>query len=166
MGLEMLQRLTLEALRARAAQQIRVELPPPDSVAHRRGIGNADRLLPDRTDAKAGDLLKRRLLAVLFDVDFEETVYRYRFQGTVFAEREGFMVSSDFGAAIRTLTPGGFGEIVAGVYNGEGYNRAEPNNEKAFMIRGTVRPFPTGNALARGFRGTLLWTEARGLSRW
>ena len=90
-------------------------------------------------------------------IDFEEAVYRYRFQGTVFAEREGFMVSSDFGVAIRTLTPGGFGEIMAGVYNGEGYARADPNIQKAFEIRGTLRPFPSGN-LPRGLRLTVFYT--------
>jgi hypothetical protein len=90
-------------------------------------------------------------------IDFEESVYRYRFQGTVFAEREGFMVSSDFGAAIRTLTPGGYGEIMAGVYNGEGYTKADPNNQKAIEIRGTLRPFPSGN-LPRGLRLTVFYT--------
>ena len=91
-------------------------------------------------------------------IDFEETVYRYRFQGTVFAEREGFMSSADFGAAIRTLTPGGYGEIMAGVYNGEGYTRADPNNQKAIEIRGTLRPFPSGN-LPRGLRVTAFYTR-------
>ena len=57
-------------------------------------------------------------------VDFEESVYRYRFQGTVFAEREGFVTSSDSGAFVRTLVPGGYGEIIAGVFNGEGFARA------------------------------------------
>jgi hypothetical protein len=76
-------------------------------------------------------------------VDFEESVYRYRFQGTVFAEREGFMVSSDFGAALRTLPPGGHGEIMAGVFNGEGFARRIP-------IEGDrdprhTRPFPSAN---------------------
>src|SRR5439155_8248639 len=28
-------------------------------------------------------------------VDFQEGIYRYRFQGTVFSEREGFLASSD-----------------------------------------------------------------------
>lgn len=90
-------------------------------------------------------------------IDFEETVYRYRFQGTVFAEREGFMSSADFGAAIRTLTPGGYGEIMAGVYNGEGYTRADPNNQKAIEIRATLRPFPSGN-LPRGLRATAFYS--------
>ena len=90
-------------------------------------------------------------------VDFEETVYRYRFQGQVFAEREGYMTSSDFGASIRTLIPRGYGEIVAGVYNGEGFIRADPNDRKAFEIRGTLRPLPSSN-LPRGLRLTGFYT--------
>ena len=38
-------------------------------------------------------------------VDFEEAMYRYRFQGTIFADREGFLSSSDFGASFRTPFP-------------------------------------------------------------
>src|SRR5204863_7126232 len=30
-------------------------------------------------------------------IDFDEGIYRYRFQGTVFVEREGFLSSSDVG---------------------------------------------------------------------
>jgi len=86
-------------------------------------------------------------------VDFEETVYRYRFQGGVFAEREGYVTSSDYGAIGRTLLPRGYGEIYGGVYNGEGFARADPNDQKAFEIRGTIRPFPSGN-LSRGLRLT------------
>src|SRR5215208_1590033 len=35
-------------------------------------------------------------------VDFMEGIYRYRFQGTVFSEREGFLSSSDAGASFHT----------------------------------------------------------------
>ena len=56
-------------------------------------------------------------------VDFEESVYRYRFQGTVFAEREGFLSSSDVGASFHYNLPGNYGDVHAGVYNGENYNR-------------------------------------------
>ena len=90
-------------------------------------------------------------------IDYQESVYRYRFQGTLFAERDGGLSSSDAGATFHTNLPNLYGDLHVGIYNGEGYNRAEPNNQKAFMIRGTVRPFPTGNALARGFRGTLFY---------
>ena len=75
-------------------------------------------------------------------VDFEETVYRYRFQGTVFLEREGFLSSSDVGASFHYNFPANWGDVHAGFYNGENYNRAEANDEKAFMIRGTLRPLP------------------------
>ena len=34
-------------------------------------------------------------------VDFMEAVYRYRFQGTIFEEREGFLSSSDVGASFH-----------------------------------------------------------------
>lgn len=87
-------------------------------------------------------------------IDAEEPVYRYRFQGTVFAERDGGMSSADYGVSFHTNLPGNYGDVHAGVYNGEGYTRAEANDQKAVMIRGTVRPRPFGSALARGFRVT------------
>jgi hypothetical protein len=90
-------------------------------------------------------------------VDFEETVYRYRFQGNVFADREGYMTSSDYGVSARTLIPRGYGEVVGGLYNGEGFTRADPNDQKAFEIRGTLRPFPSAN-LARGLRATAFFS--------
>jgi hypothetical protein len=86
-------------------------------------------------------------------VDFEENIYRYRFQGTVFAEREGFMSSSDAGASFHYNLPSNYGDIHVGVYNGENYNRAEVNDQKAFEIRGTVRPLATSSMVAlRGLR--------------
>jgi hypothetical protein len=85
--------------------------------------------------------------------DFEETVYRYRFQGTIFADREGFASSADYGVSFRTAFPHNYGEVVAGYYNGDTYTRVEPNDQKSFRIRGTVRPFP-GPGLARGLRVT------------
>ncbi|MSO56012.1 MAG: hypothetical protein EXQ55_03690 [Acidobacteria bacterium] len=89
-------------------------------------------------------------------VDFEEGIYRYRFQGSVFVEREGFLTSSDAGASFHTNFPKNYGDLHVGFYNGEGYSRVEANNEKAFQIRGTVRPLPRG-ALMRGLRVTGFW---------
>jgi len=86
-------------------------------------------------------------------VDFQENIYRYRFQGTVFVEREGYLTSSDAGASFHTNVPQDYGELHVGFYNGEGYTRNEANNEKAFQIRGTVRPFPKA-AIAKGLRLT------------
>lgn len=87
-------------------------------------------------------------------VDWEEGVYRYRFQGTVFSERVGRLTSSDFGVSFHTNFPDNYGEIHTGVYNGEGYTQAEPNNRKAIQTRITVRPLPKGNVTMRGLRLT------------
>jgi hypothetical protein len=93
-------------------------------------------------------------------VDWEEGIYRYRFQGTVFAEREGFLSSSDAGASFHTNLPNNYGEIHTGIYNGEFYSKLETNNEKAFQIRGTVRPAATSSmTAARGLRLTGFWVE-------
>jgi hypothetical protein len=86
-------------------------------------------------------------------VDFEEGIYRYRFQGTVFAEREGFLSSSDVGASFHYNVKANYGEVHAGFYNGDNYNRFETNDQKAFEIRGTLRPLPR-SPLLRGLRVT------------
>jgi hypothetical protein len=75
-------------------------------------------------------------------VDYEEQIYRYRFQGTIFVDREGFLTSSDLGASIHWVIPGNFGDFHGGVYNGEGYTAPEANDQKAYQIRGTLRPAP------------------------
>jgi hypothetical protein len=85
--------------------------------------------------------------------DFFESVYRYRFQGTIFLERESFVSSSDVGAAFRYNLPSDYGDIQTGIFNGENYNRPEVNDQKAFMFRGTVRPLQAHSVL-RGLRLT------------
>jgi hypothetical protein len=87
-------------------------------------------------------------------VDWEEGVYRYRFQGTVFIERVGALTSSDFGLSFHTNLPDNYGEIHTGVYNGEGYSTAEVNSRKAFQTRVTLRPLPKGGMFMRGLRLT------------
>jgi hypothetical protein len=85
-------------------------------------------------------------------IDAMEGVYRYRFQGTTFVERDGLLRSSDAGVSIHTNIPGNYGDVHFGVYNGEGYQAVETNNEKAYMIRGTFRPFPGGSNNLKGLR--------------
>ena len=87
-------------------------------------------------------------------LDYEEGIYRYRFQGTTFTEREGFYNSADAGASFHYNFKNNYGEIHAGYYNGEGYARPEVNDRHAFDIRGTVRPFATGSPSLRGLRLT------------
>jgi hypothetical protein len=87
-------------------------------------------------------------------LDYEEGIYRYRFQGTTFTEREGFYNSADAGVSFHTNFPSNYGEIHAGVYNGEGYAKPEANDRHAFDVRATVRPFARSAPLLRGLRVT------------
>ena len=90
-------------------------------------------------------------------VDFAENIYRYRFQGTTFAERVGSMSSSDAGGSFHSNLPNNYGDFHVGFYNGENYAAVEPNNVKAFEIRGTLRPLGRGSVNARGLRLTGFW---------
>lgn len=85
--------------------------------------------------------------------DFFEAVYRYRFQGTIFLEREGYMSSADNGAVFRYNLPQNYGDFQTGFFNGENYNKPEVNDQKAFNFRGTVRPFHV-HPILRGLRLT------------
>jgi hypothetical protein len=89
-------------------------------------------------------------------IDFIDSVYRYRFQGPTMEDREGILSSSDLGATFRYLFPGNYGEVHGGLYNGDNYNRVEPNDQKALMVRATIRPLPS-SALLRGLRATVFY---------
>ena len=89
-------------------------------------------------------------------VDFQESVYRYRFQGPTFTDREGFLTSSDLAVSTRLAFPSNYGDVHVGVYNGEGYTKPEANDQKAIQIRATVRPAP-GLLVLRGLRLTAFW---------
>lgn len=93
-------------------------------------------------------------------VDYEEGIYRYRFQGTTFAERVGLITSSDAGFSGHYNFPSNFGDVHAGYYNGEGYSKAEANNEKALQVRATVRPLPMGG-MWKGLRLTGFFDDDR-----
>ncbi|HJQ39948.1 MAG TPA: porin [Thermoanaerobaculia bacterium] len=74
-------------------------------------------------------------------LEFTEGAYRYRFQGTLFPERVlSFFTVSDTGITMRYPLPGDRGDIHGGFYNGEGYTRAEQNDQKAFQLRATYIP--------------------------
>jgi len=83
-------------------------------------------------------------------LDFTETTYRYRFQGTLFPEREGYLSSSDAGVSLRYALPRELGDVHAGIYNGDGYAKAEANDQKALQVRATVRPL-------KGLRATIFY---------
>ncbi len=91
-------------------------------------------------------------------VDLMEGIYRYRFQGTILEEREGLLSSSDVGLSGRFVLPDDYGDVHLGYYNGDTYSRAEVNDQKAFQIRGTLRPFPKTN-VAKGIRLTAFYDK-------
>ncbi len=80
-------------------------------------------------------------------LDYEESIYRYRFEGTLFVDREGFLFPSDAGVTFHYNLPSDFGDFQAGVYNGEGLAHSDPNGEKALQIRAAIRPVPSNTAL-------------------
>jgi hypothetical protein len=94
-------------------------------------------------------------------LDFAEGIYRYRFQGTMFVEREGYFASADGGASFHYQLPSNYGDVHVGVYNGENYNKAEANDQKALMVRATVRPFAAGVPVLRGIRATVFYDADR-----
>ncbi len=95
-------------------------------------------------------------------VDFEEGIYRYRFQGSVFTERIPLpttMTSSDAGVSFHYNLPSNYGDFHVGVYNGENYQKVEVNNRKAIEFRGTLRPFATRLPVLRGLRAHLVYYD-------
>lgn len=93
-------------------------------------------------------------------VDLLEGINRYRFQGTIFSDREGYLSSSDVGLSVRVALPSDYGDVHAGFYNGDTYTRAEANDQKAFQIRGSLRPLPK-NESAKGLRLHLFYDADR-----
>lgn len=89
-------------------------------------------------------------------IDGTEAIYRYRFQGTLYPEREGYLSSSDNGVSVKWNLPSEYGDVHAGIYNGEGYSKAEANDQKAIQIRTSVRPFAKSK-LGKGLRTTVFY---------
>ena len=76
---------------------------------------------------------------------YEESTNRYRVQGPMFAEREGLIPGpSDVGASFWAR--GERAEFHVGIYNGEGYGRAEADKYKSVQGRATVRAYADATA--------------------
>ncbi|MGH9258103.1 MAG: hypothetical protein ACRD3C_26375 [Vicinamibacterales bacterium] len=79
---------------------------------------------------------------------FEESLNRYRVLGPLFAERLQLIPgATDLGASIRAT--GARTEVHVGVYNGEGYGRAEVDKYKSVDGRATFRPFDEDSELGK-----------------
>ena len=79
---------------------------------------------------------------------FEESLNRYRVLGPMFAERLALIPgATDLGASLRATR--GRAEVHVGVYNGEGYGRAEVDKYKSVDGRATLRPFAEDGAAGK-----------------
>jgi hypothetical protein len=86
-----------------------------------------------------GSWVRGGLIPLLW-TDYEEQFYRYRFQGPVMVDREGYVGTADYGVAMRYAFPNDRGDVVGGVFNGEGFAHSEANDQKAMMVRVAVNP--------------------------
>ncbi len=91
-------------------------------------------------------------------LDFEESINRYRMEGTMFLERNGIFNSADVGAMVGgnfggempasykenvdSHYAGRYGSFQLGVFNGTGYHAPERNSNKVMEARVSVRPVP------------------------
>jgi hypothetical protein len=79
---------------------------------------------------------------------FEESVNRYRVLGPMFSERLGLLPgATDLGASIKYSHERT--DVHVGVYNGEGYGRAEIDKYKSIDGRATFRPFSEDSELGK-----------------
>jgi hypothetical protein len=81
-------------------------------------------------------------------LDYLDGIYRYRFQGNLFLDREGYIPTADTGISARYAFPADYGEVIVGGFNGEGFNHSEVNDQKSLQVFASVRPAPRAGALA------------------
>jgi hypothetical protein len=144
-------------IRARLSDRVQFRFTPdvrPTTDA------NLDRNLALRLEFATLDVVVKDGVEVMFGLHetpwltFEQSVNRYRVLGPFFAERLGLIPGpTDLGASVRAGN--GRTEAHFGVYNGEGYGRAERDKYKSIDGRATFRPFEAdslhGNVSISGF---------------
>ena len=154
-------------IQARLSDRIRVRFTPdvrPTTDA------NLERNLALRLEYASLDVQVSDSVAVMFGLHempwltYEESVNRYRVLGPFFSERLGLLPgATDLGASIKAST--GKTDIHVGVYNGEGYGRAEVDKYKSIDGRATFRPFGEDSELSNvsisGFYQYGWYTEDR-----
>ena len=90
-------------------------------------------------------------------VPYEEDIWGYRVQGTVFSDRSGYLTSTDLGVALGGRFGSGYGSWQASVVNGEGWKRSEVGKHKDAHARLTINPLAglggeAANIFVTGFR--------------
>lgn len=138
-------------INARLSDRVKVRFTPdvrPTTDA------SLDRNLALRLEYASLDVQVSDGVAVMFGLHempwltFEESLNRYRVIGPMFAERLGLLPgATDLGASIRATS--GKTEVHFGVYNGEGYGRAEIDKFKSIDGRATFRPFDEDSELGK-----------------
>jgi hypothetical protein len=115
---------------------------------------NLDRNLALRLEYAALDVQATDRVMIMFGLHetpwltFEESVNRYRVLGPFFAERLALIPgATDLGASIKAT--GARTQVHVGVYNGEGYGRAEIDKYKSIDTRATFRPFDEDSELGK-----------------
>jgi hypothetical protein len=78
-------------------------------------------------------------------VDWEESLWNYRMQGTVAMDRQGYETSSDFGAALDGNFSADLFNFSAGIYGGEKYNGAPGDGRKDLEARASFRLMGTSD---------------------
>jgi hypothetical protein len=90
-------------------------------------------------------------------IGFEEGIWGYRVQGSVFPDRIGVISSADFGLSLDGKLPGDILEYFATVTNGDGYKTTESDRAKRAELRLTGRPIK--NVLVSGFVSKDYWSD-------
>jgi hypothetical protein len=137
-------------IQARLSDRIKVRFTPdvrPTTDA------NLDRNLALRLEYASLDFQMSDNVAVMFGLHempwltYEESVNRYRVIGPFFSERLGLLPgATDLGASLKYGTD--MMDVHVGVYNGEGYGRAEIDAYKSIDGRATFRPFGEDSQLS------------------
>ena len=138
-------------VRAQLSERVRVRFTPdvrPTTDA------SLDRNLALRLEYASLDVQATDGVTIMFGLHetpwltFEESLNRYRVLGPLFAERlELIPGATDLGASIKAT--GARTEVHVGVYNGEGYGRAEVDKYKSVDGRATFRPFDEDSELGK-----------------
>lgn len=81
-------------------------------------------------------------------VPFVEAIWGYRFQGTVFSDREGYLSSTDLGVAASYVLPGKWVEAYFSLVNGETWSKPEVSKHKDVHGRITLRPLASHKVLS------------------
>lgn len=72
-------------------------------------------------------------------IDWEETLWDYRMQGTIALDRNGYMSSADLGVGMDGAWQDQKVNMQVGIYDGEGYHGGVGDRHKDFMGRVSVR---------------------------